>query len=239
MNIFDRFFPVDPKKIFLNFDPAAAEFVSVSWNQDLRDLKERHWVIDLSSPEKRVIHWQRNGGKKERLLEFKSSGAATRVSLDNREEAKDLMNIAIQATCKTGIERHRPFMELPVSGAVTMDFQSEMKALQWIQASFGTLTRALDNFDRDPNLILTAAFFSGKNTETKEVVLRLIVFNLDIIYYMREDNSLQVIVFDDKNLGHGESRAPTYQQTIKVTKPQFYDEILKLTHKLALKGEIR
>ncbi len=238
MSIFDRFFPLEPKKAFLDFDPTAAEFVSVSWNQDLRNLTERHWMIELSSPEKRVLHWQRNAGKTERLIEFRGSHAK-RVNLEQRKEARDLMNIAIQATCKSGVERHRPFMELPVSGAVTMDFQSEMKALQWIQASFGTLTRALDNFERDPSLILTGAFFSGKNSETNEIVLRVIVFNLDIIYYMREDNSLQVIVFDDKNLGHGESRAPTYQQTIKVTKPQFYDEILKLTHKLAEKGEIR
>jgi hypothetical protein len=239
MNFISRFFAVDPKKTFLTFDPSSADFVSVSWNQDLRDIKERHWLIELSSPEKRVIHWQRNRAKKERLLEFKNDGSGTRVSLEKREEAKDLMNIAIHATCKSGIERHRAFMELPVSGAVTMDFQSEMKALQWIQASFGTLTRALEKFDRDPSLILTAAFFSGINDETNEVVLRLIVFNLDVIYYMREDNSLQVIVFDDKNMGQGESRAPTFQQTIKVTKPQFYDEILKLTHKLASKGEIR
>lgn len=239
MSIFSRFFPIEPKKIFLDFDPVAADFVSVSWNQDLRDLKERHWLIELSSPLKRVVHWQRNGGGAERLLDFRDSKTPKRASLENRNEARDLMNLAIQATCKSGIERHRSFMQLPVSGAVAMDFQSEMKALQWIQASFGTLTRALDNFDRDPSLILTAAFFSGINDETKEVVLRLIVFNLDIIYYMREDHSLQVIVFDDKNLGHGESRAPTYQQTIKVTKPQFYDEILKLTHKLASKGEIR
>lgn len=239
MNFLNRFLAADPKKIFLSFDPSSADFVSVSWNQDLRDVKERHWLVELSSPEKRTLHWQKNRGGKERLQEFRGNASATRVNLQHRDAARDLMNLAVHATCKSGVERHRAFMERPVSGAVAMDFQTETKALQWIQASFGSVTRALDKFERDPSLILIGAFFSGINQETEEVVLRLIVFNIDVIYYLREDNSLQVIVFDDKNLGHGESRAPTFQQTIKVTKPQFYDEILKLTHKLASKGEIR
>jgi hypothetical protein len=129
-------------------------------------------------------------------------------------------------------------MVTPVSGATAIDIQSETRALQWIQATFGTLTRALNSLKGNREMILTAACFSGKVPESGEEVVRVIAFNLDIFYYLRPDFTLQIVVFDDKNMGHGNSKTPTFQQIIKVTKPQFYDEIIKLQHQLAQVGEI-
>jgi len=110
--------------------------------------------------------------------------------------------------------------------------------LQWIQASFGTLLRALQSFQNNKELILTGACFSGKVPDTQEEVLRVMAFNLDIFYYLRPDSSLHIVIFDDKDRGHGTSKNPSFQQIIKVTKPQFYDEIIKLLYELAKVGEI-
>jgi hypothetical protein len=148
------------------------------------------------------------------------------------------MNLSIHSTLKYGLEQNHEFMVTPVTGATTLDIQNETRALQWIEATFGTLNRALDNMKKNPDQVLTAACFSGKVPESGEEVLRVIAFNLDIFYYLRPDFTLQIVVFDDKNLGHGQAKTPTFQQIIKVTKPQFYDEIIKLLHHLAQVGEI-
>jgi hypothetical protein len=149
------------------------------------------------------------------------------------------MNLSIHSTLKYSMEINHEFMTTPVSGATTLDFQSEARALQWIQASFGTLTRALDNFTQRSDLILTAAVFSGIVPDSGENVLRILAFNLDIFFYMKQDLSLQIVIFDDKNMGQGGAKTPTFQQQIKVTKPQFYDEIVKLVHRIAMVGEIK
>lgn len=238
MNLWQRLRARNPKELFLEFSPKEASFYSVSWNFDLKDPTHRQWLIELHRAKKEVIQWKKAG--RDELSFFKGDKLSSIAKLGSqRQEAAALMNISIHSTLKHALESHQEFMLAPVSGATTMDFQNEQKSLQWIQASFGTLTRVLAKVSEDPSLILTAAFFAGTTPESDEKVVRLIAFNLDILYYLRPDNSLQIIVFDDKNLGHGGASAPTFQQTIKVTKPQFYDEIVKLTNQLAHAGELK
>lgn len=226
------------KELFLEFSPQDGDYYSVSWNFDLAEPSHRQWVIEILGKEKIGIQWVKKA--KESLRFFRNDKVIGEGQLNSgRAEASSLMNLALHATLKNALEVHQQFMLAPVSGATTDDFQSEARALQWIQASFGTLSRVLKKFSEDPSLIFTAACFSGTVPETGEKVIRLIAFNLDVLYYLREDHSLQIVVFDDKNMGHGKSKAPTFQQTIKVTKPQFYDEIVKLTHQLAQVGELR
>ena len=88
-------------------------------------------------------------------------------------------------------------------------------------------------------MILTGAFFSGLEPSTGDRVLRLIAFNLDVLFYFQKDDSMRILVFDDKNMGHGQSKNPSFQQIIKVTKPQFYDEMIRLTHEVATVGELK
>lgn len=238
MNIWRYLWPKDSKELFLKFSPLEASFVSVSWNFDLKNPAHRSHAIEIHKDVKEVIEWKKADG--EELSFFKNSKLLSHQKIKQpRREYADLMNLAMHSTIKTALESHQPFMLSPVSGATTQDFQNETKYLQWIQASFGTLSRVLKKFPEDPSLILTAAFFSGIAPDTKEKVVRLIAFNLDVLFYLRDDSTLQVIVFDDKNLGHGKSNAPTFQQIIKVTKPQFYDEIVKLTNQLAHVGELK
>ena len=62
---------------------------------------------------------------------------------------------------------------------------------------------------------------------------------MDIFCYFQNDMSLQIAIFDDKNQGHGSAKTASFQQIIKVTKPQIYDEKVKLVHRIAMVGEIR
>lgn len=227
-----------PKKLFLDFDPTNSTYRMVSWNLDLKSPKDRLHTIEVHKDKKEIIEWHNKGFDEVRFFRNDKLLSKNKLS-SNVQEHKDLMNIAIHSTIKFSVEENHEFMVTPVSGATNIDIQNETKFLQWIQASFGTLTRALDKFQQDPNLILTGAFFSGIVPGESDRVLRVIAFNLDIIFYLKADYSLQVIVFDDKDLGHGESKTPSFQQIIKVTKPQFYDEIVKLVHKLATAGELK
>jgi hypothetical protein len=230
-------FGKDPKELFLAFNPQGSHWRVVTWNFDLDDPSKRRWTIEVHGEKTKIIHWEK--AQNEELLFFENEKLIRKRRISpSQDELKVLMNLAIHSTLKYGLETNHEFMVTPVSGATTQDIQTETRALQWIEASFGMLTRALDSIKNNKSMILTGACFSGKVPETDEDVLRVIAFNLDIFFYLRSDNTLQIVVFDDKSLGHGESKTPTFQQIIKVTKPQFYDEITKLLHRLALVGEI-
>ena len=233
-NLFGR----DPKDLFLEFSPQDTQWRVVTWNFDLQDPKSRQWTIEVHGKTSKLIHWLRE--KHDELRFFENDRIVRKRKMPGKDpEHMAMMNLALHSTLKHSLESNHAFMVTPVSGATAMDIQNETRALQWIQATFTTLMRALDNIKDKPELILTAACFSGRVPDGNDDVLRVLAFNLDIFFYMRPDQTLQIVVFDDKNMGHGESKTPTYQQIIKVTKPQFYDEITKLVHKIAQVGEIR
>ncbi len=236
MNFFN-WFKQDPKKLFLEFSPKGSEWRVVTWNFDLNDMAHRRWIVEVHGEKSKIIQWERQKGDRLIFQEGKKQVYSGNVPQGD-QVLLPMMNLALHATLKHGLDSNTDFMLTPVTGATTQDFQDETRSLEWIKASFGTLTRALDNMKGKNDQILTAACFSGIAPESGERVLRVIAFNLDIFYYMREDNSLQIVVFNDKNTGHGESKTPTFHQIIKVTKPQFYDEIIKLLHRIANAGEI-
>ncbi|HXH32312.1 MAG TPA: hypothetical protein VNJ01_16045 [Bacteriovoracaceae bacterium] len=242
MNLWKIFFGKDPKDHFLGFDPSASSWRSVTWNFDLESPRMRQWTIEVHQQSVKVIEWSKEDATELKFFDGSQLTGKKRMQQTDAELLA-LMNISIHSTLKQSLEGNQEFMLTPVSGATTLDFQNEARALQWIQTSFTTLSGALKNLSKDSSLILTAAFFSGvapeAGGEKSDPVLRIIVFNLDITLYLRMDFSLHIIIFDDKNLGHGESKTPVFQQIIKVTKPQFYDEIVKLLHHLAQVGEIK
>ena len=234
---FFGYFGKDPKELFLNFNPHGSHWRVVTWNFDVSEPNLRRWSIEVHAEKERIIQWEKGVSEDVRFYEDDKLIRRRKITPDQRE-LRDLMNIALHSTLKYGLEANHEFMVTPVSGATTADIQNETRALQWIQATFGTLIRALDSMKGNRDLILTGACFTGRVPESQEDVVRVIAFNLDIFFYLRSDFTLQIVVFDDKNLGHGESKTPTFQQIIKVTKPQFYDEITKLLHRLAQVGEI-
>ncbi len=231
-------FGKDPKELFLNFDPKGSYWRVVTWNFDLSNPTARRWTVEVHGKKVKVIHWNKKKG--DELVFYENDRQVLKKKMSSKnEELMDLMNIVLHSTLKYSLDINHEFMLTPVVGATSLDIQNETRALQWVQATFGTLVRALDSMKDKQELILTAACFSGKIPESGEEVLRVLIFNLDIFYYLREDSSLQIVIFNDKDLGHGESKAPTFQQIIKVTKPQFYDEITKLLHRLGKEGEVR
>lgn len=237
MSLWDLFGNKDPKELFLDYSPLGTHWRVVTWNFDLENPSMRKWTVEVHGAKIKIIHWEKTDQDELRFFEGKSLVRKRKMKISN-DECKALMNISLHSTLKYSLEINHEFMVTPVSGATTQDMQNESRSLQWIQATFGTLVRALDSMKNKKDLILTGACFAGKTPDTDEEVIRVIAFNLDIFYYLRADYSLQIVVFDDKDMGHGESKAPTFQQIIKVTKPQFYDEITKLLHRLAQVGEI-
>lgn len=229
MSIWERFFGKKLDQYFLAFSPAGSSWSVVSWNQPFG-----HVVIEVHKDIVEKFQWEKAGGT---IAYFKDDRLEAKGKSDQTLRAS--MNIALHSTLKLGLENHRPFLLEAVSGATALDVQAEGRSLQWIQASFGTLSRALDKFQVDPQLVLGCSVFMGKEPASGEHVVRVLAFNLDIFYYFKADHSLQIIVFDDKDLGHGESKTPVFQQIIKVTKPQFYDEITKLVNKIAVLGELK
>jgi hypothetical protein len=230
-------FGKDPKDLFLEFNPSGTHWRIVTWNFDIDEHTRRQWTVEVHGEKSRVIQWKVSKMPEVRFYESDKLIRKKQVT-DHSDELRALMNLSLHSTLKYGLEINQEFMVTPVSGATALDIQSETRALQWIQATFGTLSRALTNLKSNREQILTAACFSGTVPESGEEVLRVMAFNLDIFYYFRPDFTLHIVIFDDKNLGHGQSKTPTFQQIIKVTKPQFYDEIIKLLHHLAQVGEI-
>lgn len=236
MSLFD-FFGKDPKDLFLNFTPLDSQWRVVSWNFDLKDPSERLWTVEVHGKTINSIEWNRL--EHEEVLFFQNQKLLRKRRISPAQtDLKEFMNLSIHSTLKYSMEINHEFLLTPVSGATTLDFQNEARALQWLQASFGTLMRALESMQGRPELILTAAIFSGIEPTSGQNVLRIMAFNLDIFCYFQPDFSLQIAVFDDKNLGHGGAKTPSFQQIIKVTKPQIYDEIVKLVHRIATVGEI-
>ena len=237
MSMFD-FMGKDPRTLFLEFSPNESIWNVVSWNFDLKNPTDRMWTVEVNKKEKESIEWEKASQQEVKFFKNDKLTRKRRIP-ENNHEFRDLMNLCVHSTLKHSLERNHEFLLTPVSGATTLDYQNEARALQWIQASFGTLMRALDNFQNRPDLILTAAVFEGKEPDSGLNVLRIMAFNLDIFCYFQNDFSMQVAVFDDKNMGHGGAKTPSFQQIIKVTKPQIYDEIVKLVHRIATVGEIR
>lgn len=236
MSLFD-FFGKDPRSLFLDFTPQDSSWRVVSWNFDLKNPRERLWTLEVHNESRESIEWSRLEHQEVKFFKNEKLIRKRRIP-ENNKEFRELMNLSIHSTLKYSMESQHEFLLTPVSGATTADFQNETRALQWLQASFGTLMRSLEQFKERPDLILTAAVFSGLEPSSGQNVLRIMAFNLDIFCYFHPDFSLQIAVFDDKDLGHGGAKTPSFQQIIKVTKPQIYDEIVKLVHRIATVGEI-
>ena len=239
MSFFRRLFHLEnPRDLFLKFNPHGSSWRVVHWNADLLQAHHRNLTLEVQGSGHEIIRWDDLGDKAEFRF-YKNDSLLLKTKTSSQDELKDLMNISLHSLLKFSLENDQKFMLEPVSGVTTLDFQNEARAQQWIQASFVTLMRALDKLENQSDLILTASIFSGTVPDSNEHVLRVLAFNLDIFYYLEPDGNLRIMIFDDKDKGHGVSKTPAFHQIIKVTKPQFYDEIGKLVHRIAKVGEIR
>jgi hypothetical protein len=211
----------------------------VIWNLDLDKLENRNYSLELNSSEGR--HLFKCHKIEKNFFSFQASSSKINLNLVlsslEAQELKSLFNLSLHHTLLNSIEFHKSDILLPVTGATTQHLKDEARALEWIKTSFKVLSASLEKIQTDENLILTAGLFSGIEPKTQKKLLRLIVMNLDMSFYFEEDSSLRVVIYNDKDTGHGSSGAPVFNQIIKVTKPQFYDEIIKIINKVSLVGD--
>lgn len=229
MNFLKRIFK-GPKDQFAHLPVQSSVWTMLSWNWDLKKSNDRNVMLELSDRNQFQVVWNNT-----ELVFSKDQKITGAFSHKRSQELKDLFNLASHMAIKASIESHYDFMRQTSEG----DLNAETRSLQWIQASFRTLQGALDQVVQNPEMVLVSAFFSGVNPEIGQRLLRLVCFNLDINYFMLEDGSLRIVVFNDKNLGHGEEKEPSFNQIIRLTKPLFYDEMIKLLQQVSSVGEIR
>ena len=227
------------KSELLKLHPEDFSWKVISFSFDSDGFDRRHTKIQLQNEK----GWH--------LLQFPQQKKSTHpIVLSTSKDEKNIwplseitpqdqqvLNLFLHETMRSSMEEILDFIKAPVSGVTTMDYQSEAQFLKWFEVSLTVLDKALDKFNKESHLVLTGCFFAGKRNDNSERLIRLIIFNLDIFFYLLEDNSLRVVIFDDKDKGHGEAQTPAFQQIIKVTKPQFYDQMILILQKITQHGE--
>jgi len=213
-------------------------WVAVTWNLNLEKKKLRTLGFDLQGVNSLLLQWHRD---QEESISFSTELDKNKKLIfdsSDKTEFHPILNLKTHEVIASALEEFKEFVLTPVSGVTALDFQEEQRYLEWLKTTFKVLNSALDKIQADKDLILTAGFFSGIEPQSGKKVVRILAMNLDVFYYFEEDFSLKVVVFNDKNLGHGSAQSPVFHQNIKVTKPQFYDEIIKVVNKIAVVGEI-
>jgi hypothetical protein len=130
---------------------------------------------------------------------------------------------------ETKIEALKPLALAEVQGVTTQHLQDESRALVWLQTSLRVLKSALDKCEKDESLILQAFLKIGTQSD---VFLRIVIFNLDIAFTFLPDQSLEIVIFDDKNQGHGKSQTPSLKSHIRSLKAPFLNEIIPVISRL-------
>ncbi len=229
----------DPfKSHLLKIHPEDFSWRVVSFSFDGGGYDLRHTKIQLQKANSEWLIQYPHQQKSTYPLVIVNNGNKTTWHPSSLEfEDQKILNLFLHETIRVSMEETLDFMRAPVSGVTSADYQSEAQALKWFEVSLSVLLRAMDKFDKDSSLVLTGCFFAGRRIENNERIIRLIIFNLDIFFYLQEDNSLRVMVFDDKDKGHGAGKTPVLQQIIKVTKPQFYDQIIHILQRITQHGE--
>jgi hypothetical protein len=165
-----------------------------------------------------------------------TEGAELSLELDKKgkffsnNRAKILKEIPLLFLCmhneiEKKIDQFKPQALSMGQGVTTQDLQNESRSLVWLQTSLRVLKAALDKCEKDPSL----AFQGFLQLSTHPFFqIRLIIFNLDLTLFFHEDQSLEVIIFDDKSKRHGEELTPSLKTTIKSLKAPFLNELIPL-----------
>ncbi len=102
------------------------------------------------------------------------------------------------------------------------------KALEWIKVSFAILEKAIIESLTNAEMLFQLMMFFGKNPKGDLHQFRIIVFNLDIEITLTPQNSLSILIFNDKNLGYGATKSPSLRGEFRHRKKEIFDEIIKL-----------
>ena len=104
----------------------------------------------------------------------------------------------------------------------------EEKALEWMKASFKVLEKAVIESLTNPDLLFQTLLFFGINPKTQKHEVRIILFNLDIIFELHENTSIRIKIFNDKNNKFGSNKKADLEGDFKLRKREMLDELTKI-----------
>ncbi len=106
--------------------------------------------------------------------------------------------------------------------------ESEENALEWMKVSFDLLEKAVIQSLTNSEYMFQSTFFCGVNPETRLHEIRVIIFNLDITFWLLNDHNLRVKVFNKKNLETFDDLKPSLIGDYSFRKREMMDRFTKL-----------
>jgi hypothetical protein len=123
------------------------------------------------------------------------------------------------------LDHYKTFALSPAQGITTIDLQNESKALVWLQTSLRVLKASLERCEKDPEVVFQG-FISFESGQTEKI--RMVIFNMDVTYFFHPDQSLEVVVYDDKSKTHGSAKEPSLSITVRSLKAPFLNELIPI-----------
>ncbi len=106
--------------------------------------------------------------------------------------------------------------------------ENEDKAVEWIRVSFEVLTKAVLESLTNPEFLFQSTFFCGVNPKTNKHEMRLMAFNLDMTFYLLDDNNLRVLIYNKKpGVEHLELK-PVLMGDYSFRKREIFDHLINL-----------
>jgi hypothetical protein len=106
--------------------------------------------------------------------------------------------------------------------------ENEEKALEWIRVSFEVLTKAVLESLTNPEFLFQSTFFCGVNPQTKKHEMRLITFNLDMTFYLLDDQNLRVLIYNKKPGEENAELKPALMGDYSFRKREIFDQFINL-----------
>jgi hypothetical protein len=109
---------------------------------------------------------------------------------------------------------------------------AEEKALEWLKVSFSILTKAILESLTNPDFLFQATLFAGINPKTQMHEIRLMVFNLDMSFYLLDDKNLRVLIYNSKDIaeesGSNNYGPPVLSGDYSFRKREIFDQMINL-----------
>lgn len=109
-----------------------------------------------------------------------------------------------------------------------IDRSQDEKALEWIRVSFLVLIKAIEESLTNENYLFQTLFFIGINPKTELLEIRLLTFNLDILFVLLKNGLLRVRIYNDLDGLQGSSKKASLEGDFYFKKREIFDEAIKL-----------
>jgi hypothetical protein len=110
----------------------------------------------------------------------------------------------------------------------SFDDTVDSKTLEWIRVSFVVLEKAIIESLTNSDLFFTTKLFLGKNPKNNLLEIRLIIFNLDILYKITSNGLLEITIYDEKNGAPNSSKVPSLHTTTFNKSRECLDQLIHI-----------